>query len=265
MKKFIFSAALLTIAFSNVSFAQEEKSTMFNGSTNLQVFYDFGTDRKCVTSTVEGFYNDPWGNTFFFIDHDYGLKKDPMSASGDTQNEQIGGTYWELARCLNFWQNTGANFLSLQVEYNGGAYRQYNINHSFLLGADFFVHNSTFSNTFNFKLLYKRILGQTSNVPLQFTFVWGMQDLFGAKGLRFSGFADFWGEKHMCYTDTKGNVITPEESSFVFLSEPQLWYSVGQHFGCPNLNLGGELELSYNFGACKGFGCRPCLGMKWIF
>jgi hypothetical protein len=44
--------------------------------TNLQLFYDFGKDRKHVTTTVEGFYNDKWGNTFFFIDHDYNSKTD---------------------------------------------------------------------------------------------------------------------------------------------------------------------------------------------
>jgi len=250
------------MSLGSIASAQEEKSTMFNGSTNLQVFYDFGADRKCATTTVEGFYSDPWGNTFFFIDHDY---KDKNSEG----EQSMSGTYWEIARCLNFWQNSGANFLSLQVEYNGGVYRGYGINHSFLGGLDFFVHSTDFRNTFNFKVLYKYIMGQKGNLPMQFTFVWGMQDLFGAKGLRFSGFADFWGEKHTVYpvdmktgeTDwTKGS-----EASFVFLSEPQLWYSVGQHFGCPNLNVGGELELSCNFGTGQGFKCRPCAGIKWVF
>ena len=93
-----------------------------------------------------------------------------------------------------------------------------------------------------------------------------MQDLFGVPGLRFSGFADIWGEKHMLYTDNNGNGLgVAQESNFVFISEPQLWYSVGQHFGCPNLNIGGELELSYDFGSAQGFWCRPCLGAKWVF
>jgi hypothetical protein len=54
-------------------------------------------------------------------------------------------------------------------------------------------------------------------------------------------------------------------SNVVFLSEPQLWYAVGQHFGVDNLNVGTELELSYDFGSAKGFWCRPCLGVKWVF
>lgn len=263
MKKFILSVAFVVMLFPGSAAAQEEKkSTMFNGSTNLQLLYDFGGDRKCVTSTIEGFYNDPWGNTFFFIDHDYKSK--------NSEGEQaMNGTYWEIARCLNFWSNSKANFLSLQVEYNGGVYRGYGINHSFLGGADFFVHNSNFSNTFNFKILYKYIMGQKGNVPLQFTFVWGMQDIFNVKGLRFSGFADIWGEKHTVYPVNMSDGTTDwtqgTEAAFIFLSEPQLWYSVGQHFGCPNLNLGGEVELSANFGTGKGFLVRPCLGLKWVF
>jgi len=241
--------------------AQEEKSTMFDGSTNIQVQYDFGKDRKFVTSTIEGFYNDPWGNTFFFVDHDY-------TSNNSAGEKSMNGTYWEIARCLNFWKNSKVNFLSLQVEYNGGVYRSFGINHSFLTGADFFVHSNDFSNTFNFKLLYKYIAGQTNYCPLQFTFVWVMNNLFGAKGLAFKGFADIWGEKHTVYP-IDGNGVTDwergEEASYIFLAEPQLWYCVGQFFGCRNLNLGGEVELSSNFGTGKGFQCRPCLGIKWVF
>lgn len=250
--KFILAAGIAALMF----------SINANAQTNIQMFYDFGNDRNCVTTTVEGFYGDKWGNTFFFLDHDYPVTKE------NGANQGITGTYWEIARCLNFWQDTKAGFVSLQVEYNGGAYRAYGINHAFLTGADFFVHSKDFKNTFNFKLLYKGILGQDNydgkTLPMQFTFVWGMQDLFGLKGLRFSGFADIWGEKHMLFSDRKGNNIF-EQSNFVFISEPQLWYNVGQHFGCENLNLGGEVELSYDFGSTKGFKCRPCLGMKWVF
>ena len=91
-----------------------------------------------------------------------------------------------------------------------------------------------------------------------------MQDLFGLKGLRFSGFADFWWEDHTLYTDHKGPIVGGF-SHIVFLSEPQLWYNVGQHFGVNNLNIGGEVELSYDFGSAKGFWVRPCAGIKWVF
>lgn len=283
MKKSILSLTA-ALALSVPAFA--EGSTMFNGSTNIQLFYDLGVDRQCVTTTLEGFYNDPWGNTFFFVDHDFPVKGDA--------SKSVTGTYWEIARCFNFWQNTPVKDLSVQLEYNGGAYRAYPISHAFLLGFDYFLHSNDYKNTFNFKLLYKHILYPTgyygkndalgvpilneenhqTMVPLQFTFVWGMQDIFGVQGLRFSGFLDFWGEEHTVRPIKKFDdgtwgvdfVADPGEiSHFVMISEPQLWYAVGQHFGCPNLNVGGELELSWSFGSVKNFMARPCLGVKWVF
>ena len=224
MKKLFLSAAVLLCGLT--AFAQ--------GSTNLQIFYDFGKDRKIVTTTLEGFYNDKWGNTFFFIDYDYAPKSDFPN-----------GTYFEIARCLNFWQNSALAPLSFHVEYNGGVYNKYGINHAFLTGVDWFLHNSDFRNTLNFKVLYKYIVGVEQKVPMQFTAVWGLQDLFGAKGLRFSGFVDVWNEGDKA----------------IVLSEPQLWYN----FGTEHFNLGGEIELGWNFGGATGFTVNPCLGMKWVF
>lgn len=59
--------------------------------------------------------------------------------------------------------------------------------------------------------------------------------------------------------------MSPKEGKFIFISEPQLWYNVGQFFGVDNLNIGTEIELSYNFAGNHGFYCRPCLGTKWVF
>ncbi|MBP5381854.1 MAG: DUF5020 family protein [Bacteroidales bacterium] len=240
-KKLFFAAAIAVLAFTQGAKAQ----------TNLQTFYDFGKDRGHFTTTLEGFYGDNWGNTFFFIDYDYNHK----DAKG--VNQSPSGSYMEIARCLNFWQNTALAPLSLQVEYNGLV----GVNQNFLFGLDYFVHNSDFSNTFNFKVLYKTFsAGATSDIPVQFTFVWGMQDLFGVKGLRFSGFADIWGENVINFME---GLDKPQK--FVFISEPQLWYCIGQHFGVPNLNIGGEVELSCNFAGYDGFYARPCIGTKWVF
>ena len=175
---------LMAVSAAALLFAQGAKA-----QTNLQVFYDFGPDRQHVTTTLEGFYNDNWGNTFFFIDHDFNSKVDGKVVAPS-------GTYWEIARCFNFWQDSALAPLSFQFEYNGGVYNGYTINNAFLLGLDWFLHSDDFNNTFNFKVLYKNIARATQQAPLQFTFVWGLQDLFGVKGLRFSGFADFWWEDH---------------------------------------------------------------------
>ena len=241
---------LIAVAFATAAFAQGAMA-----QTNLQTFYDFGKNRGHFTTTLEGFYGDNWGNTFFFIDYDYNLR------DADDNVQAPSGSYMEIARCLNFWQETAVAPFSLQVEYNGLV----GVNQNFLFGVDYFVHNADFSNTFNFKLLGKTFSrGAKSDLPLQFTFVWGMQDIFGVKGLRFSGFADFWWEDHHLYSDHNGDII-PEHAHTVFISEPQLWYNIGQHFGCDNLNIGGEVELSYNFATSKGFWARPCAGIKWVF
>ena len=266
-----------------------------SAQTNLQTHYDFGADRQHVTLTLEGFYNDKWGNTFFFIDYDFNSTY--MSEKSQKSVFAPSGTYFEIARCLNFWQNVPVlKDFSLQVEYNGGVYNQYSykqilgnaamdesaskysINNAFLFGVDYCLHDETYRNVFNFKVLarldnytnmyYSDGTQWKAKLPMQFTFVWGMQDIFNVKGLRFNGFMDFWWQEHMVMPiDAKTGEVagSMELSSFCFISEPQIWYNVGQHFGCPNLNVGGELELSYDFGSAKGFKCRPALGFKWQF
>ena len=241
-KKCFFAVALATLALAQGAKAQ----------TNLQTFYDFGKNRGHVTTTLEGFYNDNWGNTFFFIDYDFNAK------DSKGVNQSVSGSYMEIARCLNFWQGTALAPLSLQVEYNGGVGFP---SQNFLFGLDWFLHSADFNDTFNFKLLYKTFSGGvTSDVPVQFTFVWGMQDLFGLKGLRFSGFADIWGENTVNFMEGAN-----KSARFIFISEPQLWYNIGSLIGVPNLNIGTEVELSYNFAGYSGFYARPCLGTKWVF
>ena len=245
---------LVLVAFATLALAQAAQA-----QTNFQTFYDFGRNRKHFTTTLEGFYNDNWGNTFFFIDYDY---------NGDNSNTGGGknlasGSYFEIARCLNFWKDSALKNFSAHVEYNGGVGFP---SQNFLFGIDYFVHNADFSNTFNFKILYKTFSkGTKSDLPMQFTFVWGMQDLFGVKGLRFSGFADFWGETAYAWSEDQTSENYKKESKFTFLSEPQLWYNIGSLFGCENLHVGGEVELSWNFAGYYGFAVRPCLGTKWVF
>lgn len=255
--------------------------------TNAQVLYDFGSDRKFVTLTLEMFKQDKWGNTYFFVDHDFNLNQmtDPNTGKKYEHNMSQGGTYTEISRALNFWQNSKLKNLSLHAEYNGGIYKDYPINNAWLFGVEYFMHDKSFKNTLTLQALYKTIRKTDQNVPMQFTAVWGCKDIFGVKGLNFSGFADFWWENHKSMLDKHGNVkeflkdndgnlikdndgnlmakTTAEHT--VFTTEPQLWYNVGQHFGCNNLSVGGEVEISNNFGSNAGFMVRPCLGAKWDF
>lgn len=231
------------------------KATM--AQVNMQVFYDFGSDRKYVTMTLEMFKVDKWGNTYFFVDHDFNYNQHV-----EGPNLAPGGTYLEIARCLNFWQNTKLAPLSLHVEYNGGITKSYPINNAWLVGLDYFIHDKSYKNTLNLKALYKNIKKRTSDVPMQFTAVWTCKDVLGLKRLTFDGFADFWWENHDCDFQADGS---SKRKRTVFITEPQLWYNIGDLFGCENLNVGTEIELSNNFGSTAGFKCRPCLGVKWVF
>lgn len=250
MKKSFVAAGMLLLSVG--AFAQ----------TNLQVFYDFGENRKMVTTTLEMFKSDDWGSTFFFVDYDYYNK--------DYRNEEIAGvkihpntygakaygSYMEIARSLNFWQDSALGALSAHVEFNAGVGFG---SRNWLFGAEYFMHSDDFANTLTLEVLYKTFKGSESHLPLQLTAVWGMSNLFGVEGLTFSGFADVWGEDGP-YADQDKS-----EKSLTFISEPQLWYNVGSLFGCPNFNVGGEVELSNNFAGNQGFMVNPCLGVKWAF
>ena len=230
--------------------------------TNLQVFYDLGKDRKMVTTTLEMFKGDDWGSTFFFVDYDYATK--------DQRDVNIFGTqstYMEIERALNFWQESSLGALSAHVEFQAGRFGGFSTR-NWLFGAEYFLHNEDFSNTFTLALLYKLYPNSgAADIPLQFSGVWGMQDIFGVEGLRFSGFLDFWGENTTYIHGYDPTTLLPndtKDAKFKLLTEPQIWYNVGQFFNCPNFNLGGEVELSYNFRG-EGFVCNPCLGAKWNF
>ncbi|MBR6438466.1 MAG: DUF5020 family protein [Bacteroidales bacterium] len=242
MKKAFFIVALVATAL------------CAKAQVNIQEQYDF--NREHLTTTLEMFKTDNWGSTFFFTDiyHPHDSVK-PV------------GYYTEIARGLNFWKDSKLGALSAHVEWNGGQFA----NNAWLFGVEYLLHNEDFSNTFTFELLYKSIEKQTDNTPLQFTFIWGMQNLLNVKGLVFSGFVDVWGEKYT-WADPDG---TTETTDFVAISEPQLWYNIGQFFNCENLFIGGEVELAYNFqggwnsGAKfhknKGFTVAPACGLKWNF
>lgn len=221
--------------------------------TNLQLFYDFGSvGTACqnqrtnrVTMTVEHLSFDRFGSNFFFVDLDFGCNpNDPT--------ESPFGAYTELARTFVFWNETKLKDLSLHLEYNGGLgiYKGggYSINHAVLAGLEYFLHTNDYRYTFNLQLLYRHDVGLKVTVPMQFTMVWGMQDLFTCKGLSFLGYIDLYDGGRQ----------------FAFTTEPQLWYNVGQHFGCDHLHIGTEIEMSYNF-CGQGFMCNPCVGLKWCF
>jgi hypothetical protein len=235
-------------------------ATASMAQTNLQVMYDFGNSRKNVTSTLEMFKPDKWGDTFFFVDMEF---NGDVKTSNTINEKQPSLAYMEIARCLKFWKGP----FSAHLEYNGGLllgkaandiYNEgYLINNAYLAGVDYAWHDKGFTKFLNFKILYKNIQGKNP-ASFQLTGVWNLNYL--NKKLTVSGFADFWREDNMNFTNAKGEVIVPTNTKYVFISEPQIWYNVNQ-----NLSVGGEVEIATNFGSVDGWKVCPALGAKWNF
>ncbi|TAJ04004.1 DUF5020 family protein [Marinilabiliaceae bacterium JC017] len=244
MKRFGFIAVLVFV-FGLMAKAQ-----------NVQLHYDMGDDRKMVTSTVEMFKADDWGSTFFFIDMDYG-----SDASGvDGMNL----AYWEIARSFKVSKNCA---FEPRVEYNGGFGRgefvdgnnetqqyHYSINSSFLAGGQYTWNNADFSKVFTLQANYKYIKDK-EDASFQITAVWGLH--FFDRKLSLTGFADIWKEENVFVKQTNGDLT---ETDFVFIAEPQIWYNATK-----NLSVGGEVEMSSNFGGNEGFMVNPTLAAKWTF
>ena len=229
MKKFLLALIVSVLAMG--AFAQ-----------NVQTHYDMGKDRGYLTTTVEMFRPDKMGSTFFFIDMDYG--------AGDV--EGVSSAYWEIARALKL----GDSPLAAHLEYNGGFGQwkagdvggAYQIDDCWLGGLEYSWNASDFSRGFTLQTLYKNIRGK-NDASFQLTGVWYVNFVKGK--MSFTGFADFWRED---------NVFGTNETDFVFLTEPQLWYNVCEHF-----SFGSEIELSNNFGGNEGFMVNPTLAAKWTF
>lgn len=228
MKKLV----LLIVTFVSISLAAQ----------NVQLHYDLGKDRKYLTSTVEMFKVDNWGNTFFFVDMDY-----------SAESGGVGLGYWEIAREIKLWKAPFA----VHVEYNGGMNKAVgSFGNAYLVGPSYTNLAKDFSGSFTIMALYKNIRRTDEPNSFQITAVWN-KNLFKNK-VTISGFADFWREKHTVSND--GFVSNFKESKFIFLSEPQFWYNFTK-----NISLGSEIELSSDFGGVSGFWVRPTLAAKWNF
>ncbi len=206
----------------------------FAKAQNLQIHYDFGEERKMITTTLEMFKPDKYGSTFFFVDMDY---------SNDSRGIDNGVSlaYWEIARSFK-WKETQK--FEPRVEFNSGKATGFQIENAWLVGGQYTFNNADYSRLITIQANYKYIKDK-HDASFQVTAVWGMH--FMDRKLSFVGFTDFWKEDMFWGTD------------FRFLTEPQLWYNMNN-----NLSLGSEIEISNNF-AKKGFLVCPTLAAKWTF
>lgn len=251
--KHVFTLALIGLGasvFSSQSFSQ-----------NLQLHYDFGSSlyskgeksvpqRPRLTTTVEMFRPDSWGNTFFFVDMDYG-------SSGEDGG--VLGAYWEIAREFQFWKAP----VAAHVEYNGGLSRtDGSFDDAWLAGPALNLASKDFSRTFSLQVMYKAIPRNLKSVHnFQVTAVWNI--VFCRGMFQFGGFADFWKENRPWQiTEHSGQ----DGTDFIFMTEPQIWYNFNTIKGLEkfNMSIGSEVEVSCNF-VKAGFFAIPTAALKWTF
>lgn len=217
---------------------------------NIQFHYDFGShlyqdqrvpgaERPNLTTTVEMFRPDKWGNTFFFVDMNY-------------REKGINLAYWEISREFKL---SNTPFLA-HVEYNGGLTNGFSFNHNYLAGITYAWNRSDFQAGFTVTPMFKYLANQKSPASWQLTGTWYYN--FAGGLMTTNGFADIWGDRN--YVTGKNNVI--------FLTEPQLWVNLNKVKGVdPNFNLsvGTEIEISHNFALPEKTVVNPTLAAKWTF
>ncbi len=209
---------------------------------NLQLHYDFrkslyGTEvapRNYLTATFEMFKPDKWGSTFMFVDADFSSNKG-----------NIGLVYAEISRAFKI----GDFPLIPHLEYNGGLGTGFSIPNAYLVGVEYpFKLGNFFMGTY---VAYKLNAFEKNSHDVQWTLTWNSTLVNGK--LSLGGFVDVW-------TSNKNPITGEGGKSVIFLSEPQIWYNA-----TPNLSLGGEVELSYNFARFEKFAAIPTLAAKWNF
>lgn len=226
MKKLFFTTGLLL--------------SLLTGSSaqNLQFHYNLGKANDGVlhknigyiTTTFEMFKTDSSGYTFFFVDADFNAPNGMSFA------------YTEIVRAINIPK---VKFMKLELSYNGGIGVPKD---TWLVGPVFpFVRGKSY---FSLSFYYRMERFQNS-ANSQLTAVWTVPLLKGK--MKLMGFFDVW---------TRDNFIEGNRGKmFTFLSEPQIWYSLNNHFA-----IGGEVELSYNFFTFnKQVTAMPTTAVKWTF
>lgn len=245
--KRVFSLAMLMAAF------------IYVPAQNVQFHYDLGhslykklTSRPSVTTTVEMYRPDRWGNTYFFIDMDY-------------QRDGVAGAYWEISREMNVSHNKQ---WAAHLEYDGGlssdetTWQATRFQHVVLAGGAWNWHNSDFNKTFSVQALYRyafknRHWQAHPYHSFQLTEVWGLN--FASGRLTTSGFCDLWYDPNV-------------KGKWIFSSEPQFWFNFKALKGLEDfpLSVGSEVEVSNNFvyddqGRNNRFYAIPTLAFKWTF
>lgn len=180
-----------------------------------------------------------------FVDFDYSL-----------DNGNIGLVYAEIARDFKI----GNCPVMPHIEFNGGLlftekdgtlYKGIPLHNAYLAGLSYpFKAGNFFMSTY---VAYKLNAFMKRSHDAQWTMSWTGTMLDNL--LTFNGFVDVWSENK-----NRTGIGTTSGKKVVFISEPQLWVNVSDHF-----SVGSEVELSYNFVKESKFYALPTIAAKWNF
>lgn len=223
--------------------------------TDIFAGYDFGSDRKSVTATLSGFYNDRCGDTYFRAS--YGFRPDPFSLNRGSLEIRRDLNFWRGVQYSPFWDFMRR--LNIAVGFDGHLNLD---NCNFLAGLDFDILSG--EQTLKAGVYYKTFNGgAASSIPVYAELFWVFRDIFFLNGLTFRGSAEAWGED-ISYWYGSDDPFESGKARFAALIRPQLWYSFG-FLNLPSLSIGGEVEMGINYLGVKGFRCRPRAALRWEF
>ncbi|MBQ7222583.1 MAG: DUF5020 family protein [Bacteroidales bacterium] len=174
--------------------------------------------------------------------------------------------FLNFERELLFWKKAEKwNRLSIHIGYQGGLVRDGNIKNAFSAGLTYKLLD-TEKSRLDLKVMYKYAINTVQKVPMQISSRFYFIDPFNVEGLKLEGYADcMWQDHIVDYTAKMEKMTYPRTSHFSFVIAPQVWYNVGQFIGAKQLNVGGEVRLSLDYGRIYGFYCLPSAGIKWEF
>ncbi len=194
---------------------------------NIQLMYDFGSQKEHLTATFEHFSVDEYGTNFYFIDAEF-----------NGTNREVSLAYIKAMRTIKLFKSP----FSVHLGFDGGLLHtdafSAHINNAYMIGGDYTLMSNDYSKTLSLKAMYKNIQG-IDNSTFQLSAIWILNYL--SNKITASGFIHYW----------------QENSTNIVYSEPQFWYNATKH-----ISLGGEVKLGYNFNN-SGLVFTPSAGIKW--
>jgi len=202
-------------------------------SQNLQLHYELSDQRQYLVSTLEGYTQDTYGATYWFVDFEYNESKIKSASSA----------YLEFARYINL---PTIDLFQTTIQYNDGLTSSFSFDQIWLGGISREMDIPFIP--FTLDILYRKQTGHPSN-DIQLTVVW-FKPMYSEK-LLFAGFVDLWS-----FDNASAN-----GKDWILFSEPQVWYTFWQ-----NAAIGGEVHIQYNFPTItSSFEFYPTIGFKWDF